>query len=107
MNSISGYNGPDYYFYEINNSSEDFRIVLSVSSKNASPDLMAEFDRLIDFYKPRIKKKVGWEWKRLCSSFVADYKDNPTKEQIWSQLDKMLAEVLEMEEKYQDSLVSD
>lgn len=94
--AISGWNSPDFYFYEIHNRDVHFRIILSISSKNAPAELKAEFEKLIDFYKPR-RSKSDWEWKRLYSTPTADYNSNTTKEQIWSQLDKMLAEVLEVE----------
>lgn len=101
--AISGWNSPDYYFYEIHNRDVHFRIILSISSKNAPAELMDEFEKLIDFYRPR-RSKPDWEWKRLYSTTTADYSSNTTKEQIWSQLDKMLAEVLQVEKDLASSM---
>lgn len=97
MDAISGWNSHDYYFYEINNHKEYFRLILSICSSNAPESLMEEFERLFDFYKPR-RTKPDWIWRRLHSTAIADYDSNSTKEQIWQQLDKMLSEMLTLEE---------
>ena len=92
----SGWNSPDFYFYEINNHKDYFRMFLSISSTNAPKPLMDEFNKLIEFYKPR-RTNSDWEWKRIHSTDAVHYSDDITKEQIFAQLDKMLSEMLALE----------
>lgn len=94
--ATSGWGTRDYYFYEINNKKDGFRMQLAISGKDVPENVQSAFDTVIPAMKAKGKKQ-GWEWKTLYATSWATYSDANTEALIRHTLDEQLQEIRAME----------
>lgn len=94
--AISEFNTHNYYFYEIvNDKGANFRILLSISSKNIPQDLREISDKINKLYPKR--NKSDWQWRTPFSTKRKQVDEDFSEEIIFEELDKQFEKVLEFE----------
>ncbi len=103
--SSSGWNTPNYYFYEIRNlnGGTEFYIQLALSSKEIPDDLRAVCDKINEHYPSR-QQKENWQWRTPFTTKHAKTDEEMTEEKIFAQMDKRLEEIKAFEEKLKELL---
>lgn len=87
----------NHYFYEIvNNAGKTITMQIALNATNASPDLMAVFDRInTDF--PTNNNKKTWTWRVPFATKGVDIPDEMTEEEISHILDDLYHKLMELE----------
>lgn len=102
----SGWNTPNYYFYEIcNNGGLGFRIQLALSSRNIPAELRAVCDR-INAHFPSRQQKENWQWRTPFSTRSSKIDEELDEDKVYEQLDKRFDEVLAFENKLKELFLS-
>ena len=95
----SGWNTGSHYYYEIvNRTGNSIFIQLSLSSKNIT-DNQREVCELINKISPSKYNKENWLWRIPLRTMKVDLADYPTKEELFSKLDKLLTEIINKQDK--------
>ena len=101
--SLSGWGTHNYYFYEIKNDGDDFRIQLALSSKNIPDDLREVCDRIEEVFPSR-QRRANWQWRVPFSSRKAKVGDELSEEKVFEQLDKRFDELKAFEAKLREGM---
>lgn len=102
----SGWNTPNFYFYEIRNNGNDFFIQLALSSRNIPDDLRKVCEQ-INKYFPARTKKVDWQWRTPFSTKHIKVEEEFSEEYIFEQLNRLFENVKKFELKLTESLDKD
>ena len=102
----SGWNTPNFYFYEIRNNGNDFFIQLALSSRNIPDDLRKVCEQ-INKYFPARTKKVDWQWRTPFSTKHIKVEEEFSEEYICEQLNRLFENVKKFELKLTESLDKD
>ena len=97
-NAPSGWGTPNHYFYEIvNRDGKEVTIQLSLSSRNMSPELRAQCDRINQFYPSR-QQKENWQWRIPFKTKLITVSEPFDRENLFAALDERLQEILAFEQ---------
>lgn len=102
--ALSGWNTPNYYFYElVNNGGTEFYIQLSLSSRNV-PDELREICDVINIACSEMhtqstsrKRKENWQWRIVKRTSTSKITPETTEEKIYELLNKKLEEIRKFE----------
>lgn len=90
----SGWNTENHYFYEVvNRTGDSIYIQLSLSSKNASDEERAIFDRINDIAPSKFQKN-DWQWRNPFRTDSVKFSKTATDEEIYSALDTALDDLI-------------
>ena len=95
--SLSGWNTPNHYFYElINVGGNEFYIQLAFSSKNLSPEARDICDKINSYYPSR-QQKENWQWRIVFRTKTSKIDLETPEEKIHELLNKKLEEIKSFE----------
>lgn len=97
VDSPSGWNTDNHYFYEIiNRNGKEAYIQFAISSKNITDEIRAVCDRINEFYPAKVGKKE-WQWRIPFKTSTISITEGLSKDVIFSALDSCLDEILAFE----------
>jgi uncharacterized protein with ParB-like and HNH nuclease domain len=92
-NAPSGWNTDNHYFYEIvNRTGTSVYIQLAISSRNATESFLSICDKINEYYPSKLGKE-DWQWRTIFKTTTVPVSEEPSKENIFGQLDRCLAEI--------------
>ena len=104
LDSPSGWNSNNHYFYEIaNHENQPSYIKLVLSNKNSSEEFK-QICKKIDKIYPSGNKKEDWQWRQIYKSKIIEIGDNPNKEELFEFLDSCMEEILLFEKDLKNKL---
>ena len=105
-NAPSGWSTDNHYFYEIfNRTGQSIYIQLAISSRNATDDFLAICERINKYYPAKQGKEI-WQWRTPFRTSTIKIGDELSKAEIFSKLDKCLAEIQAFEADLEQKLQS-
>ena len=106
-NAPSGWGTPNHYFYEIvNRDGKEVTIQLSLSSRNMSPELLSQCDRIDQFYPSRHKRE-NWQWRMPFKTQPISVSEPIDRAMLFKCLDERLQEILVFEKDLKSKLSQD
>ena len=97
-NAPSGWGTPNHYFYEIvNRDGKEVTIQLSLSSRNMSPELLSQCERIDQFYPSRHKRE-DWQWRMPFKTKPVSVCEPIDRTLLFKALDERLQEILAFEQ---------
>lgn len=96
---VSGWHTSDHYFYElVNKDGKHLYFQLVINSKNLTDDDLLTCEK-INQISPGKQKKENWQWWTPYSTKRINVEEQLIKERIFSQLNKLLENLMEYESK--------
>lgn len=106
-NALSGWGTLNHYFYEIvNRDGKEVAIQLSLSSRNMSPELLSQCDRIDQFYPSRHKRE-NWQWRVPFKTQPISVSEPIDRAMLFKCLDERLQEILVFEKDLKSKLSQD
>lgn len=106
-NAPSSWGTPNHYFYEITNrNGKEVAIQLSINSQNMSKELLAQCERINQFFPSR-QKREDWQWRMPFKTHPISIYEPINRAMLFKCLDERLQEILIFEKDLKSKLSRD